>query len=306
MALLHAAAHLGERDRLIAATVDHGLRPEAAEEAEAVGRFAAGLGVAHAVLRWDTPRRGSRIQAEARAARYRLLVEHAIRLGATLVLTGHTLDDQAETVLMRLIAGSAPGGLAGMRALRQIAPGIHLARPLLGLEKADLLAYCRAHGLPFLCDPSNADERFARARLRRLMPALRAEGLSSQRLARLASRAARDEAALAQRAETVFARLARFEPGGLVLDGARLRDEPEAIGLRVLERALDAVASGASAAAPKRLERLETLAFEAVLPALAQGRAMRRTLRGVLIATDRHGNLAVSEAPPRKGGSVAR
>ena len=130
--------------------------------------------------------------------------------------------------------------------------------------------------------------------------------MSSQRLARLASRAARDEAALAQRAETVFARLARFEPGGLVLDGARLRDEPEAIGLRVLERALDAVASGASAAAPKRLERLETLAFEAVLPALAQGRAMRRTLRGVLIATDRHGNLAVSEAPPRKGGSVAR
>ena len=306
IALMHAASRIGPADRLFVATVDHGLRPEAAEEAASVGRLAVALGLAHAVLTWESPRRGSRVQAEARAARYRLLADHAARLGARLVLTGHTLDDQAETVLMRLIAGSAPGGLAGMPRLRPLTPDIRLARPFLSLAKAELVAYCEAQGLSFLRDPSNTDERFSRARLRRLMPELRAEGLSTARLARLAERAARDESALAERADAVFAQRVWSEAGGLVLDGARLRDEAEAICLRVLDRALDAVACDLRDPVPRRLERLESLLFNALLPALTEGRALRRTLRGVLIEADRQGRVRLAAAPPRGSRNPAR
>ncbi|MEE7458013.1 tRNA lysidine(34) synthetase TilS [Methylorubrum populi] len=306
IALMHAASRIGPADRLFVATVDHGLRPEAAEEAAGVGRLAVALGLAHAVLPWESPRRGSRVQAEARAARYRLLSDHAARLGARLVMTGHTLDDQAETVLMRLIAGSAPAGLAGMQRLRPLTPDIRLARPFLSLAKAELVAYCEAQGLSFLRDPSNTDARFARARLRRLMPELRTEGLSAARLARLAERAARDESALAERADAVFAQIARSEAEGILLEGARLRDEPEAICLRVMDRALEAVASGLPDPVPKRLERLESLLFDALLPALKEGRVLRRTLRGVLIEADRQGRIHLGAAPPRGSRNPAR
>ncbi|WP_456015925.1 tRNA lysidine(34) synthetase TilS [Methylorubrum populi] len=299
-ALMHAAARAGGSVRLHVATVDHGLRPGSGEEARAVGLLAAGMGLAHAVLTWDSPRSGSRLQETARAARYHLLAAHAATIGAGLVLTAHTLDDQAETVLMRLIAGSGPAGLAGMRRERPLAPGIRLARPFLSLPKADLVAYCRAHQLPFARDPSNTDERFARARLRRLLPLLTAEGLSAGRLARLADRMARDEAALEQRSATLLAEIAHPIEGGLQLDGDRLRREPPAIVLRLLDAAIDAVTPACPQAAPRRLERLESLVFEALLPALAEGRGLRRTLRGVLVETDGTGRVRLGVAPPRR------
>ncbi|MFJ7438421.1 tRNA lysidine(34) synthetase TilS [Methylorubrum thiocyanatum] len=304
-ALLHAAARSG-RTGLCVATVDHALRPDSAEEAVAVGRLAARLGLPHAILTWDVPRRGSRIQAEARAARYQLLADHAARIGAGLVLTAHTLDDQAETVLMRLIAGSGPTGLAGMRVERPLGPGIRLVRPFLDLPKADLVAYCEAHRLPFLSDPSNADERFARSRLRRLLPLLAEEGLSAARLGRLAARTARDDAALTQRAAIVLSEISELDGDRLRLDGRRLCREPEAIVLRVLGTALDRIVSGFAEPVPERLERLEALAFEALLPALAEGRALRRTLRGVLIETDAQGRIRLAAAPPRGAGGRRR
>lgn len=296
-ALMHAAAIRGHAAGLFVATVDHGLRAEAAAEAEAVAGLAATLGLPHAVLRWETPRSGSRVQAAAREARYRLLGAHAARIGAGLVLTAHTRDDQAETVLLRLLAGSGPAGLAGMAPERPLGPGLRLARPLLDLPKADLVAYCRAHVLPFASDPSNADARFARARLRRLLPHLESEGLGTARLARLAARAARDEAALSARAAEMLAEIRREGPEGPCLDGRRLVHEPEAIVLRVLDAALEAVAPEP---APKRLERLESLVLEAVLPALRQGRAVRRTLRGVLVSVGPSGAVRLAPAPPRR------
>lgn len=305
-ALMHAALGVAEPGRVRVATVDHALRPGSAEEAASVRRLAAGLGLSHDVLTWDAPRRGSGIQVAARAARYRLLTDHAGRIGAGLVLTAHTLDDQAETVLMRLIAGSGPSGLAGMRNERLLAPGIRLARPFLGIPKSDLVAYCTARGLPFLRDPSNADERFARARLRRLLPQLEAEGLSAVRLGRLAARVARDEAALAQRMREILSENARKVDDGIVLDGSRLAREPEAITLRVIDAALDAVARDHGEPAPRRLERLERLVLDALLPALAEGRALRRTLRGVLVESDRQGRVRLSPAPPRGRESLRR
>ncbi|MBD8906604.1 tRNA lysidine(34) synthetase TilS [Methylorubrum zatmanii] len=299
-ALMHVAVRAGTGAHLRVATIDHGLRPGSAGEARAVGHLAGEMGLTHAILAWESPRSGSRIQETARDARYRLLTDHAASLGADLVLTAHTLDDQAETVLMRLMAGSGPAGLAGMRHERPLAPGIRLARPFLAVPKADLVAYCEAHRLPFVRDPSNTDERFARARLRRLLPLLAAEGLSAARLGRLAERVGRDEAALEQHSAAVLAQVADTVDGGLLLDGDRLRQEPPAIVLRVLDAAIDAVAPACPQVAPRRLERLENLVIEALLPALAEGRALRRTLRGVLVEADRTRKLRLGAAPPRR------
>ena len=300
-ALMQAAVLLAPAVPLHVATVDHGLRPDAAAEAESVKRAASGLGLPHAVLRWPGDKPATGLQDAARAARYRLLAAHAAALGADLVLTAHTRDDQAETVLMRLAAGSALAGLAGMRPERALAPGLRLGRPFLGLDKATLVGWCEARGLPFLRDPSNADPRFARARLRAAAAVLAAEGLTSARLARLAERAARDEAALRQAAETVLADALRpAAEGGLRLDGRRLAAQPEAIALRCVDLAL--LRAGGRG---YRLEKLEALVFGALLPALRAGTRLRRTLAGYCLAAADDGRVTIRPAPPRKNAGPA-
>ncbi|MDP4003884.1 tRNA lysidine(34) synthetase TilS [Methylobacterium sp. NEAU K] len=300
-ALMHAAAAVGAAPGASAqvaiqvATVDHGLRPASAAEAEGVARAARALRLPHAVLSWAGPKPGTGLQDAARAARYALLAAHAEKIGAGLVLTGHTLDDQAETVLMRLAAGSGPAGLAGMRVERPLAPGIALGRPFLNLPKAALVAWCEARGILHLRDPANADPRFARARLRAAWPVLEREGLSPQRLARLAERAARDDAALRIAAEQALD--AALLPGGppLRLDGAALAALPEAVALRCLDGALTRAGAG-----PRRLERLEALILGTLLPALRRREASRRTLAGFLVASDAAGIISLAPAPPRR------
>ncbi|MBL9012276.1 MAG: tRNA lysidine(34) synthetase TilS [Alphaproteobacteria bacterium] len=162
-ALMRLAAPLGPA----VFTVDHGLRKDSAAEAEAAGAWAKALGLKHEVLRWTGAKPQSGLQAAARAARYRLLAEACRRTGAATLMTGHTLDDQAETVAMRRAKGSGPVGLAGM-ASQSLLPGtaIRLVRPLIAVRKAALLAYLGALGQPYFSDPSNENPRFDRARLR--------------------------------------------------------------------------------------------------------------------------------------------
>ncbi|WP_162560440.1 tRNA lysidine(34) synthetase TilS [Methylobacterium durans] len=300
-ALMHAAAACAT-GRLHVATVDHGLRPESQAEAAAVGRAADGLGLPHRILAWDTGARpASGIQAAARAARYRLLAAFAAEVGASLLLTAHTLDDQAETVLMRLFAGSGLAGLAGMRPERTLGRGLRLVRPFLGIPKAELVAWCEDRHIAYLHDPSNADERFTRARLRRLMPELAREGLNTGRLVRLAERAARDEAALQGAARERLAALRLSSPeGGFRLSGSGLIGHPEAVTLRLIERAMDA----AGAEGPRRLERLERLTLDTLLPAVKAGRPARRTLRGLIVDVARNGDITLSPAPERRRGTA--
>jgi tRNA(Ile)-lysidine synthase len=138
--------------------VDHGLRPNSGREAEHVGAIAAGLGATFRSVRVDVAP-GPNLEARARAARYAVLPPD--------VLTGHTADDQAETVLLHLLRGSATKGLAAMR------PGIR--RPLLAVRRAETVALCAAAGIEPLDDPSNRDRRFLRNRVRHeLLPALSA------------------------------------------------------------------------------------------------------------------------------------
>jgi len=168
-ALLDALARLAPPRGLAlhVAHVDHGLRPESAAEAEPVGALAAARGLPFHALRVRVAPGGS-LQDRARAARHAALRELAAEVGASAVALGHTADDQAETVLMRALQGATP------RSLRAMSPrdGM-LARPLLRLWRADTAAYCAALALPVLDDPSNADPRFLRSRVRHeLLPVL--------------------------------------------------------------------------------------------------------------------------------------
>ena len=294
--------------KLIAVTVDHGLRPQAKREALAVGKLARSLRIEHRTLRWTGRKPETGIQEAARDARYRLLAGVSRKAGYAPILTAHTRDDQAETVLFRMMRGSGIGGLAGMRA-GILLPGfeaekIELFRPLLELPKSRLIATLDAAKICYAEDPTNRDPRFARPRLRQLMPQLAAEGLTAPRLAKLASRAGRAEAALNETVRAVLPTLAP-EPwpqvGPVVMDARAFHRLAEEIALRVLERAINWTGEEG----PVELGKLEALfgaltdAFEGSLLTLQGSPRFRRTLAGSLVtlAGDR---LVIERAPPRR------
>ncbi|TDR89724.1 tRNA(Ile)-lysidine synthase [Enterovirga rhinocerotis] len=299
MVLLQAAASWARepgRPLLLVATIDHGLRPEARREAEAVGALAASLGLGHAILTWDE-RPGRVSQEAARDARYRLLRDHARAIGARRLATAHTADDQAETLLMRMASGSGLAGLAGMAPESARGDILHL-RPFLGFAKADLVATCRARGWAFVEDPSNAEPRFARVRWRRLMLPLAAEGLDARRLGRLAERLRRADRALEAAASVAEARLVASRPeGGLSIAFGDLLAEPEEIALRVLLRALQRGRPDV----PIRLDRAET-ALAALAAAHREGRRARRSLAGSVLTLTREGMLVLDAEPSRNRG----
>src|SRR5262249_41174620 len=174
--------------KLIAVTVDHGLRAASAGEARAVKELARHLGVPHRTVRWKGKKPATGLQQAARSARYRLLAAAAKSAKAGTIVTAHTLDDQAETVLLRMSRGSGLGGLGAMARSSPLpangAQEIMLVRPLLELPKARLVATLARAKIAFADDASNRDPRFTRARLREVMPALAREGLNARRLAR--------------------------------------------------------------------------------------------------------------------------
>lgn len=163
--LLLTHALLGAR--CCAATVDHGLRAESADEAAFVAKLCAARGIEHAVLAARMPDRAGRtanLSARARALRYRLLDAHAARIAADRIATAHHADDQLETLVMRLNRGAGLAGLAGVRAASQ-----RVIRPLLGWRHAELAALVADHGIAAIEDPSNVSDRFDRARLRKAL-----------------------------------------------------------------------------------------------------------------------------------------
>ncbi|HOU91105.1 MAG TPA: tRNA lysidine(34) synthetase TilS [Polyangiaceae bacterium] len=156
---------------LVAHGVDHGLRAEAGVELDLARALAASHGVPFATTRLSVAR-GSNLQARARVARLEALRGAARRHGAAVVATAHHADDRAETVLIRLLRGSGPRGLAALPPRAG-----DLVRPLIRARREAIHAHLSRHGIPFAADPSNADPRFLRVRVRRdLMPLL--EGLS--------------------------------------------------------------------------------------------------------------------------------
>jgi tRNA(Ile)-lysidine synthase len=268
-----------------------------------VAALAARLALPCRILRW-TERPASRLQEQARAARYALLAGLAREAGADALATAHTLDDQAETVLMRLAHGS---GIDGLAAMRPSTPrlGLKHLRPLLACPKARLVATLRQAGLPWIEDPSNADPRFERVRARRLLAGLAAAGLTAPRLAVLAARAARAAEALDRAAETLFAEIVSPAGTGLTIAAAGFAAAAPELRLRLIALAVGVVAPAEADAYPPRLERLEALGA-AIDAALAAGRPLRRSFAGAVLGLDRSGAVAVAaEGPRRRGGGAA-
>jgi tRNA(Ile)-lysidine synthase len=280
----------------VVATVDHALRAGSRNEAERVCALARSLGLPHELLTWTGPKPSTAIEATAREARYALLAEFAGRCGASHLALAHTLDDQAETVLMRLAAGSAPAGLAGMRS-REARGGLALLRPLLGVRKERLIATLKRAGIAWTEDPANADQNFARARLRGARATL-----ARERLARLAQRMARYEDVVAGGAQA--AREIVRHPDRLArLNGAALAAVPDELALRVLAAEIRDIV-GDKGSHPARLHRLEAL-WTDVRSALMAGHRTKRTLGGALITVDADRSVLIAPAPPRRAKAPA-
>ncbi|HEY4861411.1 MAG TPA: tRNA lysidine(34) synthetase TilS [Xanthobacteraceae bacterium] len=339
---------------LVAVTIDHGLRPVSAAEARAVKRLARRLGVRHRTLRWSGQKPKTGLQQAARIARYGLLAAFARTVRANHILTAHTLDDQAETVLIRMCRGSGISGLGGMRSVTSLAvtpssthaarrtlsrsrrsPGLvqscsahplHpaggpmrpnlqpttrgdkaggellLVRPFLGIAKARLIATLQAADIPHVEDASNRDPRFARSRLRELMPALARQGLDAGRLALFARRVQRAETALEAAVDVAAARVARrgfANAAAVTLDAGSFFKLPQEIAVRLLARSLAQTGDEGQA----QLGKLEAL-YETLATAREAGSArLRRTLAGAMVTLNK-AELTVETAPPRRRGPI--
>ena len=245
MALADAAIRVAGPAHAVVLVVDHGLVAGSGEASAAVAAWARGRGAAGVVRRVEVARHGS-LEADARRERYAALDALADELGLACVLVGHTARDQAETVLLRLLRGTGPAGLAAIPAVRG-----RFARPLLGLDRAVIDAYVAARGLPVWRDPMNDDRRIARVRVRGdILPALRRENPQlDAALIRLASSAA-------EWLEVIDG-LAR-PLAQLPIAAAALAAQPAAVRKRALALALEATGVDYDAAHLDRVDRLVT------------------------------------------------
>ena len=222
-------AHGAMPGRIAAATVDHGLRAESVAEAALVSKFCQSLGVPHAVLKVEVAL--GNVQAMARSARYAALAGWAEREELAALATGHHADDQAETLLLRLTRGSGVAGLAGVRA-RGLVPGtqLPLLRPVLEFRRAELAAVVVAAGIAAVQDPSNHDDKFDRARLRKALA--QADWLDVPALAASAGHLADADAALDWAAQREWSECVSRAPLGLTYRP----QAPRAVALRVIAR----------------------------------------------------------------------
>jgi tRNA(Ile)-lysidine synthase len=279
--LLAAQAFPG---KVRAATVDHGLRTDSAAEAELAASNCGRLGVPHAILR-VTVQAGASPQAFAREARYRALASWMQETDITTILTAHHLDDQAETLVMRLLRGSGVAGLAGIRARRPLAPesGAEVLRPLLGWRRSELAEIATAWGMPVALDPSNEDGAFDRVRVRRLLA--QAPWLDPAPLARSA-------AALADAEDALQALAASSLPSAVDPRDGHIHFRPSALPREIRRRLLLECIRRYSPGAAPRGEQLSD-----VLAALEQGRDA--TLAGVMLKPLEDG-WRIEPAPPRR------
>ncbi len=284
-----------------ALVVDHGLRPDSAAEARRVCGWAEQAGAHPVLLEWNRPASGAdgsassvggpvsgaNLQARARDARYQLMTAWCRDAGVLHLLVGHHQDDQAETLLLRLSRGSGVDGLAAMAPVVERSQ-MRVLRPLLDIPRTRLAATLAARGGSSVEDPSNHDSRFARVRMRQLLPMLEREGLSPARLAATAAYMARARAALEGRTAAMLADAAAFFPEGYArIDSDVLcAAEPEVV-LRALARIVSVIGGRQD---PPRLKRVERL-YERLQALSAGERFAGRTIGGCRIF------------PHRKGGS---
>lgn len=268
-----------------AVTVDHRLRPEAADEARAVATFCDGRGIAHRTLCWAGWSGQGNLPATARNARYRLIADWARAEGIGAVVLGHTLDDQGETVLMRLARGSGVDGLSGM-ATERFAHGLRWLRPLLQIRRAALREVLRAGNIGWAEDPGNDNPHYDRVVARRALAVLAPLGIDAEGLAATAARMAETRAALEALARDAAARMIRVAAGDVLIDIAAFVALPRDLRERMFAHALCWVAAADY--------RPRHVALRAVLDGALAGQV--GTLHGCLVSA-RRGGLRIGREP---------
>ncbi len=262
-------------------TVDHGLRPNSANDARLVIENARTVGLKAQILRWRGAKPSRDIEAAARDARYRLMGAWCGKHRVSGLYLAHTLEDQAETFLLRLARGS---GIDGLSAMKSVAPlpsreceGVVVVRPLLDFRREALRDYLIERGKAWVEDPMNKDPRFARARVRAAWPVLESIGLTPARITAASGHLARARQALDCDTQVLIAAACRTTRRGVLFDAARLAKAPREIGLRALASILMRVSTRDYRPRFERLERLYT--------PICEGRLRSgRTLHGCRIA----------------------
>jgi len=279
-ALLLMAARWAVRKNvpLTPVIIDHALRPESAHEAEVAASRAQHLGLTPEIVRWDGDKPATGIQAAARAFRLKTFARIAQENNAKTILLGHTQEDQAETVWMRLQAGGGPEALAGMSSQSPLplwpeGMGLSIARPLLDVSRAALRDWLTRQGESWIDDPSNESRAFTRIRNRQTLAQLSESGFDLAELCALAERFQAAKQADAKLAATLFLKAATLLPwGGIRLDRDVFCPADERLAVKALDAARAAV-SGDPSSRPEAARRLLD-GLKASAPATAGGAAL--------------------------------
>lgn len=293
MALLKLLSEWSDQNNgpdIHAITVDHKLRPEAAEEAKKVSIIVKNWPkVRHEVLTWDGEKPESAIQEEARAMRYSLMSDYCQQHNISHLFLAHHGDDQIETFLFRLAKGSGLDGLSAIKPI-QDRGDLKLCRPLLDYSKNELIEYCEQMPIAFIHDPSNDKDDFARIRLRKLIAGLEGEGLSFKRVSNTISRLQRAREAL----EIIS--MQSFETNALIKNTDRiefnfnaLTREPFEVIFRVMQMAIDQIVPNHGYGV--RTERLENLVSDLI----SDEQFRKRTLGGVVFSISKDSTLFILE-----------
>ena len=256
--MARSAAHFGWT--VEAVTVDHGLRPESAAEAEFVAQACARLDLRHDVLHWTHEAIAGNLQDQARRARYALMVAWARGRGIADIMLGHTADDQAETFLMGLAREAGLDGLTGMRRRWQEA-GVEFHRPFLQTTRADLRAYLLRNELGWKEDPSNENDKFTRVKARKVMKALQPMGITVEKLSGTILNLVTARQALIETVAETAGRISTERAGVVIFDRAVLRRAPQEVIRRLLIAALRWVSGAQYAPRAAAVVRLEIAVY---------------------------------------------
>lgn len=268
---------------LVALTVDHGLRKEAAKEALQVGKWLKKHNIEHHILKWRGEKPNSNIQETARKARYQLLTDYCKKHGIEYLLVAHTLDDQAETFMLRLARGSGVDGLAAMSRISTM-NDITILRPLLEVKKAELVEFLAVKNQDFVNDPSNENTAYDRIKIRKLLPELVKIGLTPERLAKTADNMARARQFLEQETDKFIQENCEISRDSVTIKNLPDSDE---IALRVLTHFLKSIGGSE---VPPRLNSLKLLYNKLQQPACKP-----HTLGGCIFKRNKHGIFIVRE-----------
>ena len=231
-----------EPTQLFAATVNHGLRNGAEAEARQAAILCESLGIEHSLLYWRGWDMQGNLQNQARRARYTLLTDWAKSKQIAMLALGHTADDQAETILMRMARASGVTGLSGM-PVRRTVEGVTVFRPLLQISRKMLRHYLDQHSIPWSEDPSNDDPRFERVRVRQAMELLEPLGLTPLTLSQVAENVSKAREALDWYTFLAARDIAMVTAGSVMIDLRKFRTLPVEIARRLLVRSMNWISS---------------------------------------------------------------